>query len=135
RQFRMPRRGEPRQVRRVAVRARLLRVRQAGEDRYVVAQVLERFQIDRRLVIPAGLGREEVGGVEAEARGEGDEAARRRRLRRGLRESRGHRVEQRQAQRDAQSLEERAAVEVSLSDDVHDGPPYSDRKIWLPTTR
>ena len=50
------------------------RVRQAGDDREVVAEVLEDFQVRREFVVLAGLLREEVRRVQPQRRADADHA-------------------------------------------------------------
>ena len=48
------------------------RMRQPGDDREVVAEVLEDFQVGRELVVLAGLFREEIGRVQSQRRADAD---------------------------------------------------------------
>ena len=54
-----------------------VRMRQPGDDREVVAKVLEDLQVRRQLVILAGLLREEIRRMQAQRRADADHAARR----------------------------------------------------------
>ena len=89
-------------------------MRQAGDHGEVVAEVLERLQVGRELVVLAGLLREEVGRMHAQRRADADHAADRRRARRGA--AAGLEVvEHRQGERHARGAEEVAAGEAVLA--------------------
>ena len=57
------------------VRMTDVRVRQAGDDREVAAEVLEHFQVRRERIVLAGLVREEVRRVQTERGADADHAA------------------------------------------------------------
>ena len=82
------------------------RMRQPGDDREIVAVVLEQFQVGRELVVLAGLLGKEIGGMQSQRRADADHAPRRLRRRRPTHGRRREGVEPGQGQRDAGGPEE-----------------------------
>ena len=130
-QAREPRRRQPAHLRRMAVGAGLIGMRQPGEEREVVAEVLEDFEIGRQRVIRAGLAGKQKRRVQAERRANADHARARRRGGRRPRSEAGRRpAAAAPAQRpcrgetcdDASSAEEHGSVHVS---------PESSERRWV----
>ena len=74
RQAREPRRGQPAHLRRMAVGAGLIGMRQPGEQREVIAKVLEDFEIGGQRVIRPGFPGEQERRVQAQRRANADHA-------------------------------------------------------------
>src|SRR5262249_22181962 len=88
-----------------------LRVRQAGDDREVVAELPEHVQVRRRRVVPPRPPGEQGRGVQPEGRADADHAPRR--WGGGARRpGAGHGVEPGQGQGDARGAKEVTAVEL-----------------------